>query len=128
MTVGALAIAESVPDGARAASQPLLAVASRALELLVCALEGIVRELGMIERVDLEGHGLMTGVAFAHGRGQTKLASVHVPVAAVALAGSAAVGRAVPRPPVACRRGMATIAGSRRMRAGQRPSAVVDAW
>ncbi len=65
MAVGTFAIAEPVTHRALTASQALGRMACCAFERLVCTLEGIVRQLRVRERLDLERVGRMTGVTVA---------------------------------------------------------------
>jgi hypothetical protein len=103
-------------------------VAGRTLDLAVSALEGIVRKLLVVESVDLERVGDVTGVTRALGRIETKLPSVNVAVATPALTWRTTVRGPLPALPVLLRGAMATVAGRLRVSAGQRPSAVIDPW
>ena len=128
MTVRTFAIAESVPHGSGATSQPRFSVTGHALDLAVNALERIARKLRVVECVDLERFGDVTGLTRALGRGETKLPCVNVTVATPALAWRPAVRGPLPAQPVLLRGGVATIARRFRVRAGQRPGAVIDPW
>jgi hypothetical protein len=97
-----------------------------AFELSMCALERIDRELLVIERLDLESFGNVTRVTLALGRGETKLPSMHISVAAAALTRRAAVRSSFAAPPVLLRRTVTAVAGGLRVSTGQRPDAVID--
>lgn len=67
MAVRALAIAKTVPHRPVSASQTLFHVTGCTLELFVRSLERIVRELHMVEPLDLEPLGDVTGITLARG-------------------------------------------------------------
>jgi hypothetical protein len=128
VTVRTFAITESVPHRSGATSQPRFSVTGYALDLAVNALERVARELRVVECVDLERVGDMTGLTCALGRGEAKLPGVNVTVATPALAWRPAVSGPLPAQPVLLRGGVATVAGRFRVRTGQRPGAVIDPW
>ena len=128
MTIRALAVPEPVPHRSGAASQTRLAMTCPARELSVRTFERIRRELFVIEGADLEGVRDVARVTGSLGRGKSKLPGVHIPVAAPALTGRAAVGCPFSALAVLFGRTMAAIAGGLGVHTGQGPGAVVDLW
>ena len=126
MTIRALAIPESVTHGSTATSQARFAMTPRALDFGVNAFEWIVRQLLVVETLDVEGVSQVTGVTLALRRGETELPRVNVAVAAPALTWRTAVRGASSTQPVLLRRGVATVTGRFRVSACQRPDTVID--
>jgi hypothetical protein len=94
----------------------------------VNAFERIVRQLLMIEGLDLEGLRDVTPLALALGRRETKLSGVNVAVAPPALTWRAAVGGTLAFQPVLLRGAVTTFTSRLRVNPGQRPRAVIDSW
>ena len=126
MAVCALAITEAVAHRALTASQALAWMTRRALEGLMGSLEWVGSQLGVRERLDLEGSGVVTGAALALRRGQAELAGVNVTVATRTFPRSPTISGPATARPVLLRRSVAAVAGGVCMRAGQWPNAVVD--
>jgi hypothetical protein len=92
------------------------------------SLERIGSELGMVERLDLEGLGDMTSIARALRLAEAELPSVNVAMTACALARRTRIGRTMTAQPILFRRSVTAVACGLGMRARERPCAVVDAW
>lgn len=127
VTIRALAIPETIPHSLVAASQAFLRMTGHALELFVRAFERIVRELRVIECLDLECRGDVTGAALTLRRSKPELPGVNVAVATRAIARCAAVRGAFAARAVLLRGAMTTVASRFSVRAGKRPRAVIDA-
>jgi hypothetical protein len=128
VTIRALAIPEPVPHGSGAASEACFAVTGRTRDLPVNALERIVRELHVVESLNLERVGDVTRITCMLGRGETKLPCVNVAVATLTLTWCPAVRGPFAAQPVLLRGAVATVAGGFRMSACQRPGGVIDPW
>lgn len=101
-------------------------MASKALQLRVNALQGIVCELRVIERLDLEGRGDVTHFTLPLGRGEAELTRMNIAMATGAFAWGAPVRGASTAGSVSLRGLMTSITGGFRVSAGQRPAAVID--
>jgi len=84
-------------------------------------------ELGVVERIDLERLGDVTGVAFSFGRSEPELPRVNVAMTTRALARRARIRRSTTAQSILLGRGMTAVTHRLGMCAGQRPCAVVDA-
>jgi hypothetical protein len=91
------------------------------------AFERIGGELGVVERLDLERLGDVTGVAFSFGRSEPELPRVNVAMTTRALARRARIRRSATAQSILLGRGMTAVTRRLGMGAGQRPCAVVDA-
>lgn len=126
MTVGTLAISEPVPHRPHAVAQPLSRVARRALQSIVRAFERIVGESFVIEGRYFERLRRVAHIALTLRRGQPKLARMNIAVATGALAWRPSIRSAPAALSILGRWGVAAIAGSFGVRAGQGPDIVVD--
>lgn len=128
VAIGALAVAEPVPNGFLPAPQTLTTVTGDTAQIAMCAFEGIGSQLGVVEGRDLERRGCVTHVTPALGLGEAKLTCMSVAMTAGALAGGAAVGRTATAQAILFGRSVTAVTCSFGVRARERPSAVVDAW
>jgi len=101
-------------------------VTARTLDLGVNALEGVVGELLVVESLDLESVGDVARLTGPLGRGEAKLPSMYVMMAATALTWRATIRSPFAAPPVLLRGAVATVAGRFRVGPGQWPGAVID--
>ncbi len=90
------------------------------------ALERVVRPRGVVEGVDLEGLRDVTSIALVNRIGQPKLTRMDVHVAAPALPRDPAIALARQARAPFARGAVATFASGGRVRAGERPDAVID--
>jgi hypothetical protein len=126
MAVRALAIPKSVSHDARATPKLLFLVTGRALDRGVPPLERIAGQLLVLERLDPERRGEVTGVAGPLGLGEPELPGVSVAVAPFAFARHAPIGRSPSAETVLLRRIVAAVTGRLGVGAGERPCAVID--
>lgn len=127
MAIRAFPVAESVPNGLHSPSKPLLEVACGAPQISVGAVEGIGRQLGVREGLDLEGLGGVTSIAGTLRLGETKLPRMNVTMTARALGRGPTVGGAPTAQPIFLRRAVAALASGLGVRAREWPFAMVDA-
>ena len=99
---------------------------ARTLDLGVNALERIAGKLLVVESLDLESVGDVAGLTRPLGRGEKKLPSMYVTMAAPALTWRAAICSPFAALPVLLRGAVATVAGCFRVGPGQWPGAVID--
>lgn len=92
------------------------------------AFQRISGQLRVVECVDFERRGEVTGATGTFGRSETKLPGVCVAMAARAVARRPAVGRPASTLPILLRGTVAAIASGFGVRSGERPGAVVDPW
>lgn len=127
MTIGALAVSKPISHRARAAPQTLLLVTGNALEVGVLAFERVRRELRMVEGIDLERLGDVTGVAFSFRRSEPELPRVNVAMATRTLARRPRIRRSATAQSILLGRGVTAVTRGLGMGPGERPCAVVDA-
>lgn len=127
MTIGALAISEPIPHGTLPTTQALALVTGCACELLMLAFQGIGRDLGMVERFDLESVRDVASITLTLGRGETKLSGMNVAMTSRTFTRRTPVRRASVARQILRGWGVTAVTGGLGMSAGQWPTAVIDA-
>jgi len=126
VAVGAISVAKAISDDLGAIAEAFPAMTGTALELGMHSLQGVVRQSSMVERLDVEGLGHVTYVAFASWLREPELTGMRIGVTTCAFAWSAPVSCSTATHAVIRRRTMTRVARCLGMGAGQRPGAVVD--